>query len=742
MSVGLRRYSPIVLFGLPLATFAAILVVGFALVYSRDENWKYENLRQLREVGDVQGVIVERQLNRSMVSAYLLGHFISERQGNTDGFEAYADKLIAEVGGITNLQLSRNGIIRHIHPVEGHEKALGYDYFAIPERRKEAEIAIKTRSLAVIGPLKLIQGGVGLLGRYPVFVDQGKGEIFWGMSSALVMLDQFIASTELPSLGQQGYQYQLWHLDPHDGRKDIFAGAKSLEPPISTSIINLANKQWFLDLAYSHPQAHAKNYWLDMFLTFLIGISISLVVYLYLKLPDRLRRQVLEKTRELENIAFYDTLTGLPNRKLFADRLDQSIRHHARVRNAFALIFIDLDGFKRVNDTLGHHVGDSLIGEVASRLKASVRQSDTVARLGGDEFTLIISDIQNINKNNQISHLVQMAHKILKTLCEPMLLDQHTITITASAGITLFPDDGATPDKLLRNADLAMYKAKQDGKNSFHFFSESLNQEATRRMELEQEIYLGLQQQQFHVEYQPIIDLGCDRVVAVEALLRWNHPVKGAISPAEFIPVAEESGLIIELGERVLKDGAAAIARLNQGRADSPVQLHVNLSPYQFRHPHLSRLMVDTLAATGLAPEKLTIEITESALMGDIDNARLTLNSLRELGISVSIDDFGTGYSSLSVLKQLPVDTLKIDRIFIRDLETDSNDMEIVSAVILMAQRMNLKVIAEGVETSSQLEFLKANNCDMVQGFAFSQALPETALAAFIGHFGIMAESA
>ena len=426
----------------------------------------------------------------------------------------------------------------------------------------------------------------------------------------------------------------------------------------------------------------------------------------------------LKRSQErMEQMAFYDTLTSLANRRLFHERLNQAIKHCARNEKISALLYLDLDNFKRVNDTLGHQIGDNLLREVGSRLRQSVRNSDTVARTGGDEFTILLNDISGPADAGNV------AQKILNHLRETIDVLGHPLVVTTSIGITILPSDGVDPNDLMRNADLAMYHAKECGRNNFQFYSKQLNTNAMQRLRTEDEIRQALDQNQFELHYQPQISLSSHDIVGVETLIRWNHPQRGLISPDEFIGVAEDTGSIIDIGTWVIEESCRACRTLLESHS-RPLKVAINISPRQFRDPDLVATVRRNLREARLDPSLIELEITETMLMQDVDAALEIINALSELGVTIAIDDFGTGYSSLIYLKRFPIDTVKVDRSFVMDIPDNAEDMAITRAVIAMAHQLKMVVVAEGVETQEQLRFLAKQRCEYAQGWLFSRALP------------------
>lgn len=442
-----------------------------------------------------------------------------------------------------------------------------------------------------------------------------------------------------------------------------------------------------------------------------------------------IKRDISEKKsyeKQLDRMAHHDHLTGLPNRLLFADRLNQSLSRARRKSAPLAVMFLDLDRFKTINDTLGHSTGDLLLKSVAERVSDCIREADTVARMGGDEFTVILTESQNQ------ADVLAVAQRILDSLAEPFDVAGHELFVTTSIGISIYPSDGVDVETLVRNADAAMYRAKEQGRNNYQLCSWAVNAAALEKFELETALRRAVERNEFLAHYQPRVNLHTGEIVGLEALVRWQHPELGLISPAQFIPIAEETGLIVPIGEWVVKEACEQNKRWqDSGLPKIPVA--VNISPRQFRHDDLVESIAAILEETRLAPEYLELEVTENAIMHRPIVAANSLRRLKEMGIRISIDDFGTGQSSLSYLKRFPLDTIKIDQSFVKDITTDPDDSAIAQAIISMAQTLGLGVIAEGVETLEQLELLKSLGCNEVQGYFISRPMrPEgvaTALA-------------
>lgn len=417
---------------------------------------------------------------------------------------------------------------------------------------------------------------------------------------------------------------------------------------------------------------------------------------------------------EIQQLINYDTLTGLPNRSLLHDRLRLAIAQAAQEKHIVGVLVLDLDRFKGINDTLGHRSGDKLLQVVAMRLAASVRETDTLARLGGDEFVIIQSG------TGSEEGITSVSKKILGLISEPVIIDGHEIYTTASIGIAVYPMDGEDGHTLLKYADLAMYQAKELGRNSFHFFSHDMNQKVQERMLLESSMRKALERNEFFLEYQPQVDARTGQIFGMEALVRWNHPELGLLSPDKFIYLAEETGIIVPLGEWVLQS-ACRQNKAWQNDGYRNLRVAVNLSGKQFGQHRLDEMISAILRETGLDPQWLELEITESTIMKNAETNISLLRKLKEMGISLAIDDFGTGYSSLSYLKHFPITRLKIDRSFVKDITSNPDDAAIAEIIIAMAQTLKLNVIAEGVETRAQMELLSFHNCVEMQGFLFSR---------------------
>jgi len=450
----------------------------------------------------------------------------------------------------------------------------------------------------------------------------------------------------------------------------------------------------------------------------------------------------------LRYLAYYDPLTSLPNRRSFTEQLSRIIKRCQRRNTSAALMFIDLDHFKRINDSIGHGRGDRLLVEIAKRLTVELREDDAInyfseksaedddgkageteiARLGGDEFTVVLSDIEDLH------HVEGVAKRILHSLSQPIPLQSHNPVVTPSIGIALYPQDGTDPDALVRNADTAMYAAKAEGRACFRFYDEQMNAKAVEQLQMEEDLRLGMQRGELELRYQPQIDVNTGSVVSLEALVRWKHPERGMVSPGEFIPVAERTGQIIELGEWVMEE-VARHCKFWDEMDLGDFRVCINISPLQFNQPNLTEYFANYLATTGFEPGRIELELTESAIMTDAETNIAKLQDLKNTGMALAVDDFGTGYSSLSYLKRFPIDTLKIDQSFVADLDRPDG-AAIVDAIIALSKTLELRVIAEGIETQEQMNYLVEKRCDLLQGFYLSRPIyPEDVPAILAQNF-------
>ncbi len=798
--------------------------------------------------------ILQRGIERALSATYAIAALVRQGQGEVPDFEAVATEMLPFYPGIAALGLSPGGVIRNVVPMAGNEQSVGFNQLQDTDQNKEAIKARDTGKLTLAGPLKLAQGGLGIVGRLPIFLNGAEGRpIFWGFTNVTLRFPQALAAARLPLLTERGYAYELWRTVPDTGvRQSIQASGNGLlDSPVERTL-ELPNGEWTLSVAPVRGWGESDRVWFKAVAGLLASLLIAYLAWLLheMKLRDkRLEAEVSERTaeiltsqRQLEAtldaipdplfelgldgrvysshspranmllqptddlvgkkvadvlppdacevvlsalheadektwsngkqfklllaggthwfelsvsrksaasgedprflvlsrditkskqaeerirlLAHFDPLTGLPNRVLLMDRCNLALTAAQRSGTPLALMFVDLDHFKKVNDSLGHRVGDELLVGVAERLKSVVRDQDTVSRLGGDEFILVLPETDAVGA-------AHVAEKLLQSASVPFELEHHELIVTPSIGIALYPNDGADFDTLSRCADAAMYRAKQDGRNNSRFCTTEIQARSDHTLKLENALRRALERDQLQLHYQPQVSLASGGIIGAEALLRWIHPELGMVSPAEFIPVAETTGLILPIGEWVLRTAVRQLkAWIDAGMA--PITISVNLSAVQFRHIALPELVTTILEEARLPAHLLELELTEGVAMTDPPGAIAVMNNLHERGVRMSIDDFGTGYSSLSYLKKFQVYKVKIDQSFVRDITEDPDDKAIVSAIISMAASLGMQTIAEGVETEGQLEFLKTQGCTEVQGYYFSRPLPADRFEAFL----------
>lgn len=464
---------------------------------------------------------------------------------------------------------------------------------------------------------------------------------------------------------------------------------------------------------FCNAKKNGELYWESAFISSIKNAAGDVTHFIAIAEDATERIQAAERIRQM---AYYDLLTGLPNRVLYNDRLLLALVHAQRTREMVAVLFLDLDRFKDINDTLGHSMGDQMLKVIAGRLSDSLRKEDTVTRQGGDEFTLLLPGVERVES------VVGIAKKILGTIKKPLMLGSHEVNITASIGIAIYPADGEDAETLLKNADTAMYYAKEQGRNNYQFFTSTISTKSIEQLEMESNLHHALERKELIVYYQPQVDVKTGRIVSSEALLRWQYPKLGLVKPSEFIGIAERTGLIVPIGEWTLRT-ACAQNRALQDAGLPPMPVAVNLSVRQFQQENLEEMVNLVLKETGMDPRFLVLEVTESTAMKNIEAANYKMKILISLGVHFAIDDLGTGYSSLSQLKTLPIHALKIDNSFVKGVMTDSNDAAIVTAIISMSKGLGLKVVAEGVETTAQLEFLRSLGCDEAEGYLFGKPM-------------------
>ncbi|MDP3520347.1 MAG: EAL domain-containing protein [Hydrogenophaga sp.] len=724
------------------ALLAFVLVVGIG-VYTTIQYTRTEQLniqQQLAKVVSGYASHIQQLIDRTLSATFALAGSVKQSQGHIEDVDSLAQELFPFYAGIDSIQLARNGVVHFVYPPQAGEKVMGLDVLNDPSNRDEAQFTVRYGNLHVAVPSLLKQGGVGFVGRYPIFLkDHNRNQTFWGFASAVVMLDTLKAVSKLADLESQGVTYQLWRINPITGNKQVLLeSAPKLEVATVNAKMLVHETSWTLSAAPAARSWTNAPLAIGIALSLLLGTGVALLVRYILLQPIKLAKLVRDRTQDLQQSnrklqrefevrkayevelrkqATHDALTGLGNRTLLDDRITRAIAQLQQGDKDVAILLLDLDHFKNINDSLGHRVGDRILQRVAKLLMACVSDSDSVCRLGGDEFVILLTNAQHAD------HVATIAENIVETLRQPHVIDDMEFHVSASLGIAMCPQDANTSDALLSQADMAMYRAKQGGRNRFEFFSTELDSQAKMRLHLEDELRRALRLGEFEVHYQLKVGLSDGEIVGVESLVRWRHPTRGMVFPAEFIPIAEDSGLIVPLGEWVLRT-ACAQARKWIDLGGPRISVAVNISAKQFQDEALLAKVTAALQDAGLPPDYLELEVTESLMMHKPEEATNTMQALRKLGVSLSLDDFGTGYSSLTYLQRFPLQYLKIDRSFISHALENASDAAIVRAVIAMGKALNLTIIAEGVETQAQLALLKNEGCDIAQGYLLGRPTP------------------
>ena len=694
---------------------------------------------------------LQLNINHALSATSALAALVRQGGGQVPHFEAVGAEILKLYPGIGAVQLAPAGVVRQVVPLAGNEKALGHDLLADSQRTKEAFLARDTGRLTLAGPFNLMQGGLGAVGRLPVFLPDAAGlPAFWGFTSALIRFPAVLNTAGFADIERQGYQWVLWRTHPDTAQRQVIAasGADNLLAPASFGM-TVPNGEWTFSIAPVAGWGDAAYQRNIMALGLFISLLVALLFGMLRHYPVRLRAEVQQRARseseealriaatafeaqqgQIDSLAFYDPLTQLPNRRLLLDRLDQALHASTRHARKSALLFVDLDNFKTINDTLGHHLGDQLLTLVAQRLKACSREGDTVAHLGSDEFVVMLEDLSE-DIHEAANQAESVGEKMLAALAKVYPLTSGAHHTTTSIGITLFGSaQQESNEEPLKRAELAMFQAKAAGRNTLRFFDAQMQAEVSAHAMLEADLREAVQKQQFVLHYQPQV-VGNGRITGVEALVRWQHPQRGLVSPAEFIPLAEESGLILPIGQWVLETACAQLAQWAQNPELAHLTMSVNVSARQFSYPDFVDQVMAILEHTHASPNLLKLELTESMLVNDVGGITAKMGALKAHGVSFSLDDFGTGYSSLTYLKRLPLDQLKLDQGFVRSIVTDPNDAAIAKMVVVLAESLGLSVIAEGVELQAQADFLAHLGCHAYQGYLFSRPLPLAAFEAF-----------
>lgn len=661
---------------------------------------------------------LEGYLNANLISIRTLRAEIALTPAlDAERFERLVSELLTADVHVRHIAVAPDLVIEHVYPVEGNEGALGFDYRDSPGQLASIRSAIEAGDIVVNGPVDLVQGGRALIGRVPVYTrEDGR---FWGVISVVIDHEDLFRDAGLTR--DDHWRLSLRGVDGRGIDGEVIFGPPGVwERRPVTVPVDLPVGQWVLAAVpasggWQRPLASYHWRWL-------VGSVMNLALALLILGLLLSRRRLQGALSTISHQARFDTLTELPNREYFMHRLDKVIQRSRREQRRFALLFIDLDHFKEVNDSLGHEAGDQLLQAVGDRIGSVLRGIDLVGRFGGDEFIVLLRDLADPVDAELV------ATKILHILHPPLFIKNQEVTIDGSIGIAVYPDDGHSPGDLLQHADLAMYAAKSAGRGTTYFFNDSLRRRAERHLKVYNEIKHGLAREQFVVHYQPVVEAAGHRLVGVEALVRWQHPQRGVVGPDEFIAVAEQTGVIRELGNFVLRRACEDLGRFR--RAGMDLRMAVNRSSREFNDRRTVMHWLEVIDACEVPRERLTFEITESVLMPDRSRQHQLLRRLNAEGIGLAIDDFGKGYSSLTYLRKFPVSQIKIDRVFVRDMDNSAEQLALVEALVKMAHALHLEIVAEGVETAGQAAQLAALGCDLFQGFHFGRPMPADELVA------------
>ncbi len=694
----------------------AILLLGILLTarFIQSEQQADAELQRFFALQDLATMRarIEGHLNANLIAMRTLrAELTLDPEIDPDRFQRLVDELLTDELHTLHVALAPDLVIRYIHPLAGNEAALGLVYRDNPEQYESIQSALKAGDILISGPVDLVQGGRALIARVPVYLH-GSAEL-WGVISQVIEHQRLLADAGLFEAGV--WDIGLRGVDGIGVEGDVIYGSSELWQldPVTVPI-ELPVGHWKLaampgSRVWERPLG---SYALQWF----VGITISVMASLLILglLTSRLRLQQALST--ISHQARFDALTGLPNRQYFTYHLEQHLRESRRRHRRCALMFLDLDHFKEINDSLGHEAGDELLQEISQRISGVIDGEDLLARFGGDEFVILVKDLL------EAVDAELAADKILHTLQPTLAVAGHEVSVEGSIGIAVYPEDGSNASDLLKHADLALYAAKSAGRGTTHFYNTSLRHQSENYLKLHHEIQRGLTEHHFEVFYQPLFDAESRKVTGVEALVRWHHPEQGLMSPAQFIPVAERTGAIRELGCFVLRQGCIDFRKMKAAGLD--VSLSVNRSPREFNDRKSALRWLEILDEEGVPRDRLILELTESLLMPDRERQHQLLRDLQAGGVRLSIDDFGTGYSSVTYLRKFPVAQIKIDGAFVAHMNEDAGQFALVEALVKMAQALGLEVVAEGVETAEQADQLRRMGCRLLQGYYFGHPMP------------------
>lgn len=705
-----------------LRDIAGLFFIASALLYAvylivdseRQQQLEYEKRRATEQISSMRAQLEQRIQANVMVLRALRPEILWQDTPDRLRLQRIMDEFITSDLDISHLALAPDLIISFVYPLAGNQQMLGFNYRTSPTQYGDILRTVGAQDMVLTGPIKLVQGNEALVARMPIFHDDRS---FWGIASLVINHQHLLDRIEF--FQHPEYSFALRpaadEANGNSEREPAFAGPDTLfnQDAVTTSV-RLPRAEWELAV---FPRS---GVWVQQHYSYLLHWSIGLaltglivVAFLILILTqNRLRRAL----HTIGYQARFDPLTDLPNRNYFQQQLESIIKTSARHEQQFAVLILDLDQLRDINDALGHAVGDELLQHVAQRIRSSIREDDLLARIGGDEFAVVLRDI------DEPAQAEMRAKAIMSDLLNTLDIEHNHINMTASIGITVFPQDATAVQELIKLAELAMYAAKSTGSLSVHFFDEDLRQSTEQHIALHHQMITGLEQNEFRVYYQPVINTSTGLLTRCEALIRWHHPTRGMVSPAEFIPIAEKTGAIIWLGEFVLSQVAKDWQLMRSNDLD--VTIAVNRSPREFNDREAAAKWLQVLKTADMPADRLMLEITESMLMRNKERQLANLRELRAAGVHLAIDDFGTGYSSLNYLRSYPIDIIKIDRGFLQNVPFNSQQTALVEVLIRIAHTLDMKVVAEGVETETQVDFLRSQNCHYQQGFFYGPGMP------------------
>jgi len=696
----------LIIFGLSLSLLG--LLVQHELGQTAEKAKQHAQIQLLTLAARLKGEVLTDTMVLKALETHLVLHGISDPAE----FASMVTHYQKTRPSLRHVAIAPDLKVTFVHPVAGNEAAMGLDYRKTPAQMAAIQRAIDEREMIVTGPIKLVQGGTALVARLPVFLDH-PNQTFWGLITG-VFHDRILFERVGLNQGFKGFDIAVRNQGGKTGEWNVFYGSETaFSENAVIADIDLPGDKWQIAAL---PKGQWPTVGESAFKLWGIAVILSLIFSTAIFSIMKNYREKLSALQSAKDRTNYDVLTGLSNRYYFSQMLEQTIEYHKRYKQKFALFYLNMDFFKEVNEEWGQQTGDELLCLLAERLRQNVRNDDLIARIAGDEFIIVLN---NMASGTEAEIL---AEKLKQELAQSYSVEDEQIAVTNSLGVALFPQDGLTIDVLLQNAEKAMVQAKREGRNRIAFFNSELNEKLQRHVQIHNEILEGIRESQFEMYFQPIMDLESGSIKKCEALVRWNHPRKGLISPFHFISIAEQTGAIVPLGNWVLEETCHLLNRMK--RLGLNINISVNRSVVEFQPNLAIEEWLETLKTYAINPNELVFEITESLFMEGADQQLEKIHKLRNEGIGFSIDDFGTGYSAINYLRNYPVDFLKIDRSFVQDILTDSQDRTLVEVIIKMGQTLGIQVIAEGVEEPEQLELLRQFGCDYVQGYLLGKPMP------------------